>query len=222
MAYNDWCNCTTCDTEHVFGVLPADPDCITEIYESQICGVIILPEGVSPPVDWTDAAQWAAIIDNTNTANTAAKYLQVVGGVPVPEKNTVTVAKGFKKVTSKDYNFTGDIFNLDDTTREFLRGFECNPDSYRVWFETIDGNLFGGPNGIFVNFSDADLPLGAGDEDIETGQLIIEWRASCAPERATVGSITDAEQDSMIQSNVWALNSTNVWALNSTNVWAIN
>lgn len=220
MPVNDWCNCQTCDS-FIFSVLPSDPTCQEEIFESQICGVIILPSGVTPPADWTSRTLWAGVIDNTNTNNAAAKYLPVIGGVDVPDKNEVTVAKGYKKVTSKTYSFQGEIKALDDVIRNFITSFECNPSGYRVWFETLGGNLFGGPTGIYVNFSDADLPLGAGEDDIEMGVLSIEWRASCAPLRAAVGSIITAENESNTISQLWGTDSNNVWGVDATNTFGI-
>lgn len=219
MAYNDWCNCVTCDTQFVFAALPDDPECDEAIYESQICGVIVLPLTASLPTDWTDAAEWGTLINNSDTSNIAAKYLTVKGGVPVPEKTIVEVAKGVKKVTTKTYTFNGDAYNLDGVTREFLRSLECNPDNYRVWFETLHGNLFGGANGIRPNFTDADLPLDPADDAVELGNVQIEWRSICSPDRAYVPGIVEAIIAP--SSQVFAFDENNVWAFDEDNIYGI-
>lgn len=187
MAQNNFCTyCTGCDTEHIFPAVEQAQDCNDSVAESQVCGVLIVPDGTTPPADWTAVADWVAIVNNSATVNTSARWIEGIGGVAVADKTVVTVAKGVQMVTMRRYTLEFQMLNLSSLNREFARALQCNPTNFTFWIYTLSERLFGGSTGIAPIFTDADLPLLAGENDIESGNLTFQWRSKCDPDRAEV------------------------------------
>lgn len=191
MAINNFCSCVTCDTEFYFGAFDADQDCPGSPSLSQVCAILIKPEGATGPIDWTVKTDWESAVDNTDTANNFVKYLSGVGSIDTPDKTTLTVAKGQVVTTIRLYTLQMEVFNLSNTQYETLRKIQCNPTNYTFWVENIGGHIFGGSLGISPTLTDVDFPLGSGDEDIERAVLTIQWRAKCDPERTYINNLSE-------------------------------
>lgn len=224
MPLNNFCNCVPCDTEFVFTSLDTDQNCAGSPKLSQVAGVLIAPTGATLPADWTSRADWEAVVNNTSVDNTSVRYLTGVGGVDVPEKQVIRVAKGYDILAYRTYSLVLDAYNLSDANRDFLRGFQCNPTNFRFWIETVDGSIFGGATGIAPNFSDADFPLGAGEADLEKGTLLLNWRATCEPARTTIENLSENFANAVVVPiipNLWGFGSTaDIWGTPASgDVW---
>jgi hypothetical protein len=191
MALNNFCSCVECDVEFTFTALDIDQNCAGQPLLSQVAGLLILPDGATPPTDWTSKADWEAVVNNSATDNTAARYLTGIGGVDVPEKQIIRVAKGVDVLAYRTYQLVLDIFNLSDLNRDFAAALQCNPLNFKFWFETVDGSVFGGSTGISPTFTDADFPLGSGEADLEKATVSIRWRATCEPPRTTIVDLSE-------------------------------
>lgn len=185
--------CVACDTEFVFPAVEQNQDCNDYIYESQIEAVIISPKAkgttgkVLPFSDWDTHTNYAitattANFDNTAGDNTKCIRFCGIGGVAVPDKTVVRVAKRRDKTLRRRYTLELRIPNLTHQMRELLRGIQCNPTDFTFWYEN-ERHQFGENDGIIPVFADADLPLGAGEGDIEEGVLMLIFEAKVAPER---------------------------------------
>jgi hypothetical protein len=221
VALNAFCDCTTCDIEFTFGALDTDQNCVGNPLLSQVAGLLIIPDGATPPVDWTSKTDWEAAINNAATDNTAGRYIALVGGVDVPDKTITRVAKGVDVLSSRTYTLSAEQFNLSDTNRDFLRKLQCNPTNYKFWFETVDGHIFGGATGISPSFTDVDLPLGAGDTDLEKAVIAIQWRSKCDPDRTYIDNVSENFSAAAAFAPLWGFGTTaEIWGTpNSGEVW---
>ena len=160
------------------------PECISgDVRFSQVCSVIIKPQAVAPPADWTSPADWAPLIDNTDTTGAFAKRFILEGGLDEPEVTTRDLPKRQTKTISKLFTLTGDIVFLDDLWYEFHRYLECGDTQFDIWFETVGGWLFGGPNGLEVSSMDSTLILGSGRDDVELTRFVTTWEDNGSPDR---------------------------------------
>lgn len=186
---NNFCICETCETEFAFPPLDADQDCVGIPNLSQVCGLLIIPDTADLPSDWESKAAWETVIDN-DTSGTG-KYLTGVGGVDVPEKTTITVAKGFRLTTIRDYQLVMEVYNLSNTQYEFLRALQCNPTNYKFWLQNVSDHIWGGSYGITPSFTDVDFPLSSSGDETEKAVITIDWRAKCEPNRTYIENLSE-------------------------------
>lgn len=182
-----------CPTDCSALTLPAlvvDQDCTAyELIESQVSGVFLVPDDREGPTDWTQAAGWTVVLNNSMVGE--AKYLVGIGGVAEAEKETVELPKGRDRTVRRDYTLTLRVTNLQDIQYEFLRALQCGDTSFHFWIETTGGHLFGGPVGIRPSSVDADLPLGSERTSLEEGVVTIRWTARTDADRTAWDGVTD-------------------------------
>ena len=199
---NNWLSCPTdCGTVIQLPAIPNNQDCTAyNLDYSQVCGVLILPTGVALPGDWQSPDDWNDLVDNTDTSNTAGKYLIGEGQVPEPELDEVEYPKRIKRVVNRLYRLEFEVDNLNDATYAFLQKFQCGYTEFKFWIETVSGHLFGGSSGITPSFSDASFPLNGGRDDTMFGSLTIEFNADGDPPRAAVDltGLTNVTQNNLI------------------------
>lgn len=134
-----------------------------------------------PLSDWSDLAAWTPRLDDSGTGDTKIRTLIVQGDMPVPESSTIEISAGrtVQGVKSRTVNFT--IDDTSDTNLEAARLFDCGG-TFLVWFETFDGQLIGGPDGIKASVNmNAVIPRSRNELQTITGTL--KWKAKNAPER---------------------------------------
>lgn len=180
-----------CDDTLVLPAIDANQDCIAiEYKKSQICGIVFQPTtAVAPavppsdPTDWTSAAEWATLIDNTTTDNSTHKYLVGIGGLPAPEKAEIELPKNKVRALDRTYTITFSVRNLTDNHYEFFKALQCGTTSFKFWYETVGGRFFGGDEGIVPSKVDVDFPLSEGVDDYEEAVLLLSFEACGDPPR---------------------------------------
>lgn len=215
---NNFCNCTTCDTEFLFPALDVDQNCIGDVSLSQVVAVLILADGATPPSDWTSKTAWADVVDNNDTSNSFVKYVTGVGFVETPEKTQLTVAKGVTINTIKTYTLTLEVFNLSNAQYAFLRSLQCNPTNYTFWIENAGGHLYGGSDGILPFLTDVDFPLLGGENDVEKAVLTIRYRSKCDPDRTYIENLSENFAN-VSGSKVMGMSETEVFGFSTTQIF---
>lgn len=181
---NSFGNCLTDCGDMILPALDVEQDCTSyEIFESQICG-LIMTRGAAP-ADWTDSAEWEALIMNDLEVDAAAKYLIGVGSMPAPEAVTVEGAKFKDIVVKRTYTVSFRVLNMSDAQYNFLTSIQCGQTDYQFWIETAGGHLFGGPTGICPKSSDADLPKDGGRDVYDEGLITIVFESRVDPDRSS-------------------------------------
>lgn len=180
---NNFLTCPAdCDTPIQLGATPTNVRCTKfPIHYSQIRDWILKPSSVAAPSDVSSPTEWAAVIDNSDTLGTSAKHTPVIGGIPPPEKQTFEVS-GRKDVTgSRLYTLTMTTKNVE-AFYDFARQIQCGSTDFEIWYGT-ENHLYGGADGIYPSFLDADLPKNAGKNDIEEITFIVQFEADGDPPR---------------------------------------
>lgn len=180
---NNWADLTwpeDCDTDLDLGAIAEDQECFITPKLSQISDLYITPDNTpaaSEPFTWALGVPSAnaAGIDNTATDNTASKVITVKGGVAAPEKVEIAGPKRQFNVIERRYTLDLEIEVTDNSMRELLRQLQSGYTSFKFWFGTLGGNLFGPEAGIRPAKVDAELPLDSADDGREVGRLIIEY-----------------------------------------------
>lgn len=159
--------------------IPALPECQdTMSYtqaRSQIAGLLMLPIGATGPEDWTDAADWLAVVDNTDTTNTKAKYL-VGRGSFLPLNQVEVSLSGGRLVENRErtYGLNFSVLNMNDAHTDFGRKLQNNARKFDFWLQTLDDRIIGGPNGMRPFFVNADFPFAEGNNDREVMQVSMQ------------------------------------------------
>lgn len=152
----------------------------------------MLPDGVTPPADWTSLTSWQAVLANDNTDNTRGKYLPGIGSLPAPDVTTQRIVDTVEVVTYKEYTLTHKVRALDDLRYEYLRKLQCSPVSYKFWMYTKGEQMIGGATGIQPVFTNVNFIYAEGKTEIVEAQLIIRFGSSaCDPPRADIPNFAE-------------------------------
>lgn len=220
---NNFCSCPSdCSTSLMLPALPVDPYCNTRPTQSEVRLALILPVGVTPPVDVTDVGQWEGVIANDNVDNTKGKYLVGIGSLEAPEKTVTRVAKGIDVTTQKVYTLSMQITSLPDATYDFLRAFQCNPRDFTFWFYDVHGYLYGGANGISPKLTDVDFVHNSGEESVLSANLNIQFRTpGCDPDRHLVPNLDANFSNLTTTFSIAGLDATTVFGTSATNIFTL-
>ena len=127
-------------------------------------------------------------IDNTNAANTAPRLLVVQGGVD--EHEPVVYDGPFRRqiISQRGFTLTASISLADNTVYRFLQFLQCNP-NFRFWYIDV-ANWGHGPvaaegaiAGLLPSLVNVQMPKGAGRDDLQTANIIIQWEDKGDPVR---------------------------------------
>jgi len=155
-------------------------ECAPEINSAQIAKVYVGKINQCF-ADWTDAAEWAGRISNTSTADTAIRKFHVIADKPKPTANVKDISLGRKLAGKKDHVLNLKIDETNATNHEMIREYEC-PHKVAIWYETLDGLLFGGNCGIEGSFG-LDMIISGDANEIITFEGTFDWKAKFTEER---------------------------------------
>jgi hypothetical protein len=109
------------------------------------------------------------------------RTLHVIGSKPVPASDEKEISLGRKVTGKKTHIVNFKVDETNDTNHEFLRQNECGG-NYLFWYETVEGLMFGGNEGIEASMlMDMDIPEALTDLIMFTGK--IEWKSKFTEER---------------------------------------
>ncbi len=168
---------TGCETELL---IVEFSECSPTLLGAQISDIYIGNDG-NPLTNWSDPAELAARIDNDSTDATAIRHLTVIGDKPKSEKSQQKISHN--RITYSKKTFTIN-FRIDDNTEanyEFGRSTECNG-TYRIWFATLGGKLYGGNEGIKANVEMEEVIV-EDDTQYATINGTIKWTSKFSPIR---------------------------------------
>lgn len=156
--------------------------CNPKLYFGEIETIYIASGDADPFTDWTDAAEWAARISNTDIVNTnAIREFDVIADAPAAQSEQITISYGRTVNSPATFSINVDI---DDNTQEnydFGRVTSCMT-YFRVWFAT-KSMMFGGNDGILATISLRPV-IERGQKSINKISGIITWESQFAPEKA--------------------------------------
>lgn len=173
-------------------------DCAPEINLSQIKRIYLAKVTAASFVDWTLPDEWAERITNTDPepitdeedpdypggpTGDEIRQLVVIGDKPAPSSNVIDISGGRKYTTNKTHTLPFDIDETNDVNYEAMRMMQCGG-TFKMWYETAGGKLYGGNSGITVTVDISDI-LARGINEIERLTGTFTWERRFDPERTT-------------------------------------
>lgn len=134
------------------GALP-DPlfnECAPTVGYGEISKIYLAKADADVLTNVEDLAEWITKLALGIADGNAIRAYTVIGDLPEPEATEVVISgnrtiRGFKKFT-----LAFEIDEDNDTNYQAHLTFECNT-KFKMWFETADGMMFGGNEGIEVS-----------------------------------------------------------------------
>ena len=131
--------------------------------------------------DVSQLAEWTTNL--SDTADNKIRTLIGIGDLPEPEISEVEtsgdrIARGFKTFT-----LPFEIDETNDTNYNFLLLAECGQ-KFRLWFQTRDGQLYGGNDGILASFN-ANLLIPRSKKELSKFMTVSKWDSLQSPFRCT-------------------------------------
>jgi len=160
-----------------FTALEACDNCQTFIVPpafDEIALLFIAPHGCRMPQNWTDDAEFLALIDNTDTTNEFIRVVTGRGSLEVADINAEL--RTYTALCRRIFTMSH-IIEASANNYALARLFERNYTAFRVWFMTIDGYLYGGQTGIQVRYTSATLAKDGDSEGVENFLLKLIWYA---------------------------------------------
>lgn len=155
-------------------------ECNPEINGAQIAKIYFTNIG-NPLADWTSAPEWNGRLDDSGVAGDAIRTMHVIGAKPVPESDEKDISLGRKVVGKKTHTVVGSVDETNDVNHEMVRQNECGG-NYLMWYETIEGKLYGGTEGIEASLL-MDLEIVEDENEITRFPFKWEWKSKFTEER---------------------------------------
>jgi hypothetical protein len=156
-------------------------DCNPEINNGEIAKIYFTTVG-NPFSDWSIPLEWDSRLDNSAAGAAKVRVLTVTAELPAVGDNEKSISGGRKVEGVKDFVINGEVDETGIDNYNALRAMECNSGNHLVWFETRDGLLFGGNEGIEAKIK-LKLQIPKSYNDIMLFPLSIKWQARFSPER---------------------------------------
>ncbi len=164
MAFNPFTHLPTglCD-DMPLPDFPKEQDCTSYGQElSEVCGLIVVPEGLEPPNNWHDFDEWYGLfankINNTNPAK--AHYIVGKGSFLPTEKSIMTLAGGrVQENRERTYRLEMSVLNMDPGHVSFARQLMSNKKDFTFFLHTVSDKVIGIDGGLMPVYVDADVPF---------------------------------------------------------------
>lgn len=172
---------TTCGG--TLGAIDFD-DCAPEVHFGEIAKLYlgVLDEiPFASQAEFDSAAHWATHLSDSATTAGAIREFTVIGEMPEPEQTEVPISgdrivQGFKK-----FVLNLEIDETNETNYNFLLLSECGG-KYKAWFETADGIIYGGYQGLEVSVK-MNQPIPKSRQELVKITVKVSWQSKNHPLR---------------------------------------
>ena len=123
-------------------------ECAPETHWGEVSKVYITESDFAGFTNVAALPEWTANL--ADTGDDKIRTLIVIGELPEPETTEVPLSGDRVAIGYKTFNLNFTIDETNETNYNFLLMSECGG-KYLIWFETSDGILYGGNDGIEVS-----------------------------------------------------------------------
>lgn len=120
-------------------------ECAPERHWGEVSKIYVAGANFAGFADVTDLAEWTNNLDDTE--DDKIRTLIVIGEFTEADTTEVPTSGDRIAIGFKSFNLPFEIDETNETNYNFLLMSECGG-KYIIWFETSDGLLFGGNEGI--------------------------------------------------------------------------
>ncbi len=172
---------TTCSA--TLGAVDFD-DCSPEVHYGEIAKLYLWVLDETPfatQAEFDSAAHWATHISDSGTTAGSIREFIVIGEMPEPEQ-TETPISGDRVVQGyKKFILNLEIDETNETNYNFLLLSECGG-KYKACFETADGIIYGGYQGIEVSIK-MNQPIPKSRQEVVKITAKVTWSSKNHPLR---------------------------------------
>jgi hypothetical protein len=136
---------TGCDT----GLPAVDFDvCAPELHYGEVAKLYIAAADADDFANVEDLAEWTTrLSESVCVRGDEVRDLTVLGELPEPEQTEIAISGDRTAVGFKQFTLNFEVDETNDTNYNWLLTLECNM-TFKFWYETADGMLYGGNEGI--------------------------------------------------------------------------
>lgn len=157
-------------------------ECSPEVNLSEIQYVYVAKSVAADFTDWTVITEWTTRLSQTVVVgDDTIRTLTVIGDKPAPARTEKEISGGRKVSANKTHTLNFTIDETNEINHELLRMLECGG-TFKIWYETQGGLLFGGNEGIEASIF-LDMILGRGREEVASFAGVAEWKNRFTEER---------------------------------------
>jgi len=172
----------TCPTDCA-GSLPivAFDECAPEVHYGEVAKLYVAKADAADFTNVELLAEWTARLSETDTGADKIRELTIIGDLPIPEQTEQTISGDRTVVGFKQFVLNVRIDETNDTNYNFLLQYECNV-KIKAWFETADGVLYGGNEGIEGTLRLNNM-IPEARTDVASFQGTLKWKNQFSPLR---------------------------------------
>ena len=168
------------------GALPAVSfdDCAPAIHYGEVSKLYLANVEADDFTNVELLSEWTARLTANGTDPDAIRELTVIGDLPEAERTEIAISGDRTIAGVKNFTMNFEIDETNVTNYNFLLTTECNL-KFKMWFETSDGILYGGNEGIEASIlMNLVIPRERTDVVKYMGQA--KWRSQFSPLRSTM------------------------------------
>lgn len=156
-------------------------ECAPELHFGEISKIYVATASAVDFSNVEDLAEWTGRLDDDGTDPDDIRTLIVIGELTQPERTETPISGGRTSYSPGTYTLPFEIDETNDTNYNFMLTSQCNL-KYKIWFETSDGMLYGGNEGIEVSFK-LNQPIPKGREEYVKIMGEAKWKSAKDPLR---------------------------------------
>lgn len=168
------------------GALPAVSfdDCAPAIHYGEVSKLYLANVEAADFTNVELLSEWTTRLTADGTNPDAIRELTVIGDLPEAERTEIAISGDRTIAGVKNFTMNFEIDETNVTNYNFLLTTECNL-KFKMWFETSDGILYGGNEGIEASIlMNLVIPRERTDVVKYMGQA--KWRSQFSPLRSTM------------------------------------
>ena len=124
--------------------------CAPELHWGEVSKLYLAAADADDFTNVESLAEWTTRLDQSATATgDEIRELTILGDLPEPEQSEIAISGDRTAVGVKTFTLAFDVDETNDTNYLAMLNMECNL-TFKIWYETSDGMLYGGNDGIIA------------------------------------------------------------------------
>jgi hypothetical protein len=174
-----------CPTSCSASLVPVEFDeCAPVLHYGEVSKIYIGEANSSIFSNVEDFAEWTARLDDTGIVANAILTLITMGEVTAPDRTETPLSGGRTIYSPGTYTLNFEVDETNDINYNFMLNSQCNL-KYKFWYETSDGMLYGGNEGL-EGVIKLNQPVPKSREEIIKLTGEIKWKSATDPLRCVM------------------------------------
>jgi len=155
--------------------------CAPEVHYGEIAKIFIARADADDFTSVDIITEWTTRLTEDGTGDDDIRELTVIGELTEPEQTEVQISGDRTVIGFKQFTVDFEIDETNDTNYYFLLNYECDMQN-KMWFETADGMLYGGNEGILGSLKLNNI-IPRSREEVAKFMGTFKWKAQHSPLR---------------------------------------